>query len=727
MKTNSMKSPVLHLAAFFLAFAMSGKAAVYYMAPDGNDTNPGTIDMPLASVKKAQELVAAGDTVYIRGGTYTLDNDDISRVYNNLFACYAFIDKSGTSGKRINYWAYPGEQPVFDFNAVQPADQRVVGFYVTASYVHFRGLEITGVQVTITTHTESYCFYSYGNYNIYEQLKLHDNQGTGLRHRKGGHNLFLNCDAYRNHDYTSEDGRGGNTDGFGCHPDDGGTGNVFRGCRAWFNSDDGFDFIGSYEPVKIENCWAMYNGYSPNFTRLADGNGFKAGGEATVAPENLPDPVPRHIIQFCLAVRNKASGFYANHHPGGITWYNNSSYRNSSNYNMLNRLLDNVTDVPGYDHIMRNNLGYKGGSELINIDKDQCDLEHNYFDLDVIVSDEDFLSLDESVLTGPRQEDGSLPDTKFMKLARGSDLVDVGTECGFEYYGSSPDLGAYEQMYFPFPDENVAWYQNYTPAYYWLPGNEPRYMIFGMPGQDSLINGQYYHRLVRYQNEGLDPVTAVTAGYIREDPLRRVYYRGEGFYPDQPADTGDILLFDFRVTVGDTVRDALFLKGGEQIVSKVDSVLAGDFYRPRIHFKNDTYTKWIEGIGSERGLLFYANEFFSHGPWSELVCFWHYNRELIHNPDFENCYEEVIDDVPPVMTEDDFIIYPNPVTDILTIRSTAAGSGFIELHSVNGQLIFKTILKGQEFLLDMSGYPSGLYFLKISSGEHTSTKKLIKP
>ncbi|MEZ4826240.1 MAG: hypothetical protein R3C61_08085 [Bacteroidia bacterium] len=62
-----------------------------------------------------------------------------------------------------------------------------------------------------------------------------------------------------------EDGLGSNTDGFGCHPNPGSPGNVFRGCRAWFNSDDGFDIIRADESVVFENCWAFYNGFSTAF------------------------------------------------------------------------------------------------------------------------------------------------------------------------------------------------------------------------------------------------------------------------------------------------------------------------------------------------------------------------------------------------------------------------------------------------------------------------------
>jgi hypothetical protein len=95
---------------------------------------------------------------------------------------------------------------------------------------------MTGIQTTITTHTESYCIYSKASHNIYEQISMHDNVGTGLRHYDGGYNLFLNCDSYRNWDNVSENQLGANNDGFGCHPKASGVENVFKGCRSWFNS-----------------------------------------------------------------------------------------------------------------------------------------------------------------------------------------------------------------------------------------------------------------------------------------------------------------------------------------------------------------------------------------------------------------------------------------------------------------------------------------------------------
>jgi hypothetical protein len=431
------------LALLFMASPARAVFATYYVATDGADSNPGTKSRPLATLRKAQELVSPGDTVYVRGGTYRVQQSQLT-LRGWIFDCYADFYKSGLPLARINYWAYPGEKPVFDFSAVKPANLRVVGFYVTANWVHFKGLEITGVQVTIRSHTESYCVYSWGNNNIFEGLYLHDNQGTGLRHRGGGNNLFLNCDSCRNWDYTSEKGLGGNTDGFGCHPADGGTGNLFKGCRSWLNSDDGFDVLGAAEPVTFENCWSFYNGYSTDFKSLGDGNGFKAGGYGGRTEDRLPAIIPRHVVRFCLAVGNKASGFYANHHPGGINFINNSAYRNSSNFNMLGRLRDNVTDVPGHGHVIHNNLGYGSRRELMNIDASKCEVSNNSFASSVVVGRNDFVSLDESLLTKPRKPGGGLPDIDFMKLRPGSNLINKGKPMGFPFNGAAPDLGAFE-------------------------------------------------------------------------------------------------------------------------------------------------------------------------------------------------------------------------------------------------------------------------------------------
>ena len=432
------------LGLLLLAAPSPALAAEYFVSPVGSDGDPGTLERPFATVQRAQEAATPGDTVYLRGGTYAMKEGQIAR-RRGIWAYVTSLDKSGAPGRRINYWAYRDERPVFDLSGVKPASLRIDAFYVGGSWLHIRGLEVIGVQVTLKGHTQSICFENDGSHNIYERLSMHDGQAIGLYSVRGSDNLFLNCDAYRNRDFTSEDGKGGNVDGFGCHPPEGGTGNVFRGCRAWFNSDDGFDCIGAREPVTFENCWASYNGYSPGFERLADGNGFKAGGYGSTPADRLPRPIPRHKVRSCLAVGNKAGGFYSNHHPGGSDWFNNTGYRNGADFNMLGRLADNRTDVDGHGHTLRNNLGYKGRAEVSRVDLSKCDASHNSFTLGLEVRDEDFVNLDEGELVLPRQANGDLPAIGFLRPAPGGVLIDKGVDVGLPFRGAAPDLGAFER------------------------------------------------------------------------------------------------------------------------------------------------------------------------------------------------------------------------------------------------------------------------------------------
>jgi len=412
------------LFAFCMLLAMTGmqaNAKNWYIATNGSDSNSGTISSPLASLKAALNSISGGDTIYVREGTYKPTTDDIMSTQETIYACVFDITKKGTAAKRTVIAGYPGERPVFDLSDVKPEEKRVAVFYLHADYVHLKNFDIIGTQVTITEHTQSECVtIRRGNsYNIVENVSVHDGMGIGFVIWKGGNNLILNCDAYNNYDSVSEGGNGGNVDGFGCHVRAQDTGNVFRGCRAWWNSDDGFDLISNLAPVTIDNCWAMYNGYKPNtFTSAADGNGFKAGGYG-LKVLSAEVAAPCNIIKNCVAYRNKANGFYSNHHLAGNEWYNNSAYMNKYNYDMRNQSSwDVASDVNGYGHILKNNLSYQGvKGHYTYIDMEKSTLENNTFAPTVMtLTDNSFISLDYTQLVLPRKADGSLPDITFLKL-----------------------------------------------------------------------------------------------------------------------------------------------------------------------------------------------------------------------------------------------------------------------------------------------------------------------
>jgi hypothetical protein len=429
------------VALFLLLPASPVFSATWFVATNGVDANPGTSNSPFATITRAQMAAASGDTVWLRGGTYFLNNANLTAT-NSPWAIVNNMTKSG-----ISYLAYPGELPVFDFSSVQPSGWRVTAFLVTANNCVFKGFDVVGVQVTIpTVHTQSENFrVAGGSNNRFEQLRMHDGMGNGWYLTDGASNLVLNCDAYDNRGLDS--GSLGNTDGFGCHPaHTTSTGNILRGCRSWFNSDDGYDCINAFAMVTFDHCWSFYNGYFTNFVNsTGDGNGIKGGGYGD-SGHSFPTPIPHHVIEFCLTVRNRASGFYANHHLDGQVWLNNTAYRNATDYNMLcsTNNSSSAGDVPGYNQVMKNNLGYKGSTEVANLNQSASNVSYNYFTLPVTVASNDFVSLDESLLTAPRLTNGDLPYIDFARLTNTSDCINVGTNLGFPFFGSAPDLGAFE-------------------------------------------------------------------------------------------------------------------------------------------------------------------------------------------------------------------------------------------------------------------------------------------
>jgi hypothetical protein len=417
-KTSPMAS--LLAAAIFLLAALPAFAADYYVAPGGSDGAAGTRAAPWQSAMRAQQGAQPGDTVYFRGGRYVFTAGVNACASRTATVNAVTLDKSGSEGKPIRYWAYPGEMPVFDFTAMKD-DCRVKGFNVTASWIHLKGLEITGVPQQPENHLnhESWGVWISGSHNIFEQLNLHHNMGPGLFIKDGAYNLVLNSDSHHNYDPYTSNGAGQSADGFGAHVKAGQPGNVFRGCRAWANSDDGFDLINAYSPVTIEYSWAWLQGYLPGTTTplaAGNGNGIKAGGYGGRYAANGV----RHTVRYSVAFANKAAGFYANHHPLAIDFFNNTAFDNRPDYNMLGIAADGGPLNLGN---LRNNIAF--GPKLTS-NTEGLDMAGNSWTLPAPVTAADFEEISSAGWDAPRQADGSLPVLRSFHPRRDSPLAGMG-------------------------------------------------------------------------------------------------------------------------------------------------------------------------------------------------------------------------------------------------------------------------------------------------------------
>lgn len=409
------KKFVLVFLLILLSF-LSGnnlKAQNIYVAPDGNDINPGTIIQPLYNLASAITKARAGDTIFVRGGTFA---------YNSTIS----ISKSGTADTRFYIFAYGNERPVLDFSS-QGVGSSNRGMRLTGSYWYIKGLDIKGAG-------DNGMEISGGSNNIIEFCSFYENRDTGLQLSNGAsNNRIINCDSY----YNADPDDYGDADGFAPKLTVG-TNNYFYGCRAWYNCDDGWDgylTVANNITTTLENCWTFNNGYLKDGTdagEKANGNGFKMGGGDNSNSARLMHHV---ILKNCFAFNNKSKGFDQNNNDGSMTILNSTAFNNKTADYRITRAVN-----AGQTVTIKNSVAYLGLVELGNFVLE----EKNSWRTPFVVNETDFLSLDPSAASSPRKADGSLPDISFMHLASGSDLIDAGVDVGLPFKGNAPDLGAFE-------------------------------------------------------------------------------------------------------------------------------------------------------------------------------------------------------------------------------------------------------------------------------------------
>ena len=476
-----MKKSLIILFFLFLLPA-SIFADVYYVATpanEGNDANPGTIGSPFATWERLGDFLTAGDTGYIRGGTYLP-----TKARTNRYMCL-FENLHGTASDTIKIFAYPGEVPIFDFDAVTNFMNTaiLVGFR-ECSYLHIKGLTICNAEQPSSPVGPVDGFYFWESpHNVIEHCTAHHIAGMGfivhglywLDLEDGGtihssDNLFLNCDSYSNEDPLSSYD---NANGFALGWTRICENTTYRGCRAWYNSDDGFDnYQGGSLNVVYENCWSFMNGYVGG---MPGGGGIGAGFKLGPSPDNLLNTNIYTLVN-CVTTLNygNTGGFTGNGHWGagsgypvgfqnmyscGTTLYNCLAYYNdymgffftweSNPLTTIKNCIAHYND--GINDYWSQAMSYDGHhTNWIESYNTWNNNTLHYFPyqpggqyISITLSDADFENLDATQLYGARQANGNLPVVTFGHLAVGSDLIEGGIGVGYPYDGDAPDIGVY--------------------------------------------------------------------------------------------------------------------------------------------------------------------------------------------------------------------------------------------------------------------------------------------
>ncbi|MCC8069200.1 MAG: dockerin type I domain-containing protein [Ruminococcus sp.] len=422
-------------------------ADAIYCSPNGTGDG-STIDTP-TSVLNAISQVQAGGVIYLLDGTYN-------------FSETILIDEDncGTADAYKTIMAYPENtgSVVWDFSAME-VDGSNRGVVLDGDYWHFYGFEITkaGDNGMLLS----------GNNNVIQMMVFNNNQDTGLQISRyntsadtidlwPSNNLILNCTSKNNCDDATME----NADGFAAKLTCG-EGNVFDGCMAYNNSDDGWDLFaktetGSIGVVTIQNCIAFRNGYTEDGRGYGDcdGNGFKLGGSGVGTA---------HVVVNCLAFENLHCGFTDNNNPNLESLTNCTSFNNDvggdgkPNFSCY-RCTDDGCDFSGilsYNNAsavsvsndkfvgtMENSIYYN--AKFLKV-TDKVDVENGYKGgEEVTLSDSDFVSviapeMGEDFHTLWRNADGSINTQGFMQLISDSSLGELGADL-VDYTGESFDV-----------------------------------------------------------------------------------------------------------------------------------------------------------------------------------------------------------------------------------------------------------------------------------------------
>ncbi len=253
---------------------------------------------------------------------------------------------------------------------------------------------------------------------------------------------------------------------------------------------------------------------------------------------------------------------------------------------------------------------------------------------------------------------------------------------------------------------------------------EINYTIIG----DSLINGNLYQTLhssgVTYEMSFMPPTQCNTTPVYYSEPAGFLRNVGQKVFYLPPADSIEVLLYDFDLEVGDTLPDTYNHFGNNiTTITNIDTILVNGVQRRQyyLYSMNGTMaTKFIEGIGHDRGLLERIDVMFDYA--SELYC---YAENGI--PVFPLSGAFCFSGLPSSMESLSFEVHPNPSYGTMSVSLNENNSKpvTVSLLDVTGRKVHSEQMMVTDGILPFSTNLKGIFQLVIESESNTATRKVV--
>ena len=230
------------------------------------------------------------------------------------------------------------------------------------------------------------------------------------------------------------------------------------------------------------------------------------------------------------------------------------------------------------------------------------------------------------------------------------------------------------------------------------------------------------------------------------------YIRNEGEKVLLRCDGGEITLYDFSKTVGDTIwHNGYFVSFFQnethygldeelKYISIINNRYVEDGlekYEVSIGYYDDEYgfyelygDVWIRGVGSERGLIRHL----WYPPMSDmdryydntLKCLKHNGIvKYFNDPQCSRCFCWYdTSEIPNETADNSIIIYPNPACNTISIKVEKEYTELtIEIMDEMGKLVFSNNVIDNPISLD--GFAAGIYFVQLNIDGEVTTKKIV--
>lgn len=372
----------------------------YYVSLQGSNSSNGSQNTPWRTLEYAITVAGAGDTIIMRGGTYTMGEVFIDRQKG----------RGGAAGQYLTIKAYPGEEPI-----LQPGTRRLI---IWADYVRVEGLHLimpwrcdafgTGLQIV-------------------------NNQFTGPQPKygaieTGGTNILIEGN------YIEYDDNGGNTMDHGIYVHAGSNitikNNTVIGSKGYgihvYDEQKSSD-PNLWKPMTLKNYVIDGNLVMKSQSRSGIIVARGRGGN-TVQVQNIQ-------IQRNIFVNNAMYGVLVRD-GDDISVFNNTFVQNySTDLRIENSAYAHQNNVNARNNIF---IGSEGGHVVNLTGSSNITLNGNLYNATPILQG---ASEPNAVIGNPQFVD---PSTYNYELKYYSPAIDAGTYVGLPYSGAAPDMGAFE-------------------------------------------------------------------------------------------------------------------------------------------------------------------------------------------------------------------------------------------------------------------------------------------